>query len=244
MKDNNFWICGKHTVLEALKNPERKVIQIALGKKSKIPIANFNLKKTNISYEDISFFNKKFGSSFPHQSIAAKIEATNRLNIKDIPNIEKIESFLVLDGVNDPRNIGAIIRSAVAYGWKHIIVNANDFNFNSYVMYKTASGSMEHVKIYLVSNVFNDIKYLKKNNFWIIGMSVKGDKSLYDYKYLKNIALIFGSEKKGIKNYLERFCDETFYLPISNKIESLNVSTATSATFSVLDYLKKKPANN
>lgn len=241
-KNNSFfWICGKHTVFEALKNPLRQIKEIVLLKNSKNQINQSISSKFKIIYENQNFFNHKFGTDLSHQGIAVCVKPIIFENVKEYIKKYNPTEIIALDGIHDPRNIGAIIRSAVSYNWNTILVNKKDFNNQSASLFKSASGGMEHINLIVSSNIFNDIKYLQKENFWVLGISSNSNNSLYQFKNLNKKVLIFGSENKGIRSYLEKFCNNTYKLPISKNINSLNVSCAVSSTLTIIDYIKKNP---
>jgi len=229
-----FWVGGKHVVEATINNPRRKIIKFAINIKQKnTPFVN----KRNIKaeYANDIFFKKIFKNEIPHQGFAALIEKIEEKNLKFYLNENKIFNIIALDGITDPRNIGSIIRTSVAFGFDALLINKKDFNAKSYSLFKAASGSTENIIIFEVSNIYNEIKILKSHNFWIVGMDGNAQQSIYDYKtQLKNV-VIFGSEGQGIKKIMQLSCDTICKIPISNKIESLNVSNAVAATLSILD---------
>ena len=154
-------------------------------------------------------------------------------------NTKKLKNIIILDGITDPRNIGSIIRSSVAFNCDGIIVKKKDFNKKSASMYKASSGAIEKTTIFTVSNLSNAIRILKKNNFFIIGMDGKAQNEL-DEKilYNKNV-FVFGSEGEGLSHNIKQNCDILIRLEIGNQIESLNVSNAVSATLALYAYINK-----
>ena len=243
LKKNNlsnsaFWIGGKHAVESALKNPKRKILELVLHKKFQETKhnQNFNIKPV---YADDSFFKKIFNNEIPHQGYALLIEKIQEVNLRYYLEQNTIFNIVALDGITDPRNIGSIIRTSVAFGCDAILINKKDFNSKSFLLYKAASGAIENIIILEVSNIHNEIKLLKSNNFWVVGMDGSATQSIYDYKVeLKNV-LIFGSENLGMKKLMIENCDTICKIPISPNIESLNVSNAVAATLSILNFNKK-----
>ena len=167
------------------------------------------------------------------------IEKIKENNIQFYIEQNKINNVLALDGVTDPRNIGSIIRTAVAFGYEAILINKKNFNPKSFLLYKAASGALEKIILIETSNILNEIKILKSNNFWVLGMDGNATQSLYNYKpQLKNL-IIFGSESSGMKNLIKTNCDEICKIPInSNNVQSLNVSNAVASALSILNYKK------
>ena len=133
-----------------------------------------------------------------------------------------------MDEITDPRNIGSIIRSAVAFSIDGIIVKERSFPSKSKLLYKSASGGAEHIKIFKVANINTALKFLKTKNFWIsaFDISAKKDFTGHDWKG-KNI-LLFGSEGFGIKAQTLNNSDFKFRVNMNNNIESLNISNTVS----------------
>ena len=225
MNEKYFWIYGKHSVLAALANPKRKV--------KKIFVTDLN----NINYSNKSIIHlvepKKISKLFypqqaSHQNIAAEIQKLPSENIENIINDNTQKKIIALDGITDPHNIGAIIRSAAAFNVDAIIVKKRTFDSYNPAMYKASCGAIEKIKIIESVNIKDTIKILKKNNFWIYGLSAKSN-TIFSKKILneKNV-FIFGSEENGISNILEKSCDYLAKIKMSNSIESLNVSNAVA----------------
>jgi len=235
MKNNFFWIGGKHSVLAALNNPKKKIKKIITVKPE-----TFLEKYSKITEQkNFKFFNKLFADeTIAHQGIAAQIENFNYEDVTNT-NTKELKNIIILDGITDPRNIGSIIRSSVAFNCDGIIVKKKDFNKKSASMYKASSGAIEKINIFTVSNLSNAIRILKKNNFFIIGMDSKARNKL-DKKiiYNKNV-FIFGSEGEGLSYNIKQNCDLLIRLEIGNQIESLNVSNAVSATLALYTYINK-----
>jgi 23S rRNA (guanosine2251-2'-O)-methyltransferase len=235
--NSSFWIGGKHTVEAAINNSKRKILRLVLHEKLKNK-TNEQLFKLQINYESNNFFNKIFNNEIPHQGYAVLIEKIKENNLKFYLENEKISNIISLDGITDPRNIGSIIRSAVAFNFDLILINKKDFNSKSFLLYKAASGAMEKIIIIESSNILNEIQILKKKNFWIVGMDSSAKESIYNYKsQLKNV-VVFGSEKAGMRNILKKDCDYVCKIPISKNIDSLNVSNAAAVTLSILNSKK------
>ena len=156
--------------------------------------------------------------------------------IKDQNNI----TFVCLDGVTDPRNIGSLIRSAASFSIDGIIVKERHFPDESKLMYKAASGAMEYVNIFEVSNINSTLKNLKDKNFWIYGFDGKGDKNFTEIEWKGNNILLFGSEGSGMHEHTSKYADFLVKIDINNKIESLNISNSAAIVFHYLNFLKKK----
>ena len=225
MDKKSFWIGGRHAVEAALNNKNREVVKLISLHEIKL-----SSKKIEIQIENKKFFNKIFqDKDLAHQGIAALIRPLKECLLEDEIKNNNLKNLIALDGITDTRNIGSIIRNAVAFNIDGIIANKKELNKESPSMYKAASGAMENIKIFSVSNITHYIRLLKKNDFWIIGFDSVSKKNFEDFKWFNKNLLIFGSENNGIGRNLLNNCDEVLKINISNKIESLNVSCATSA---------------
>lgn len=228
-----YWIGGKHAVLSAINNNKRQIIKLIFNEKNKNIKIN-NTRDIEINFENDIFFKKIFRDEIPHQGYAALIEKIKEKDIQFYLDNNKISNIIALDGITDPRNVGSIVRSAVAFNYDAILINRKDVNTKSFLLYKAASGGMENIIFLEVSNIINEIRLLKSKNFWVVGMDGAARQSIYNYKlHLKNI-IIFGSENKGIRNIVKENCDVTCRIPISTNINSLNVSSAAAASMAIL----------
>jgi 23S rRNA (guanosine2251-2'-O)-methyltransferase len=139
--------------------------------------------------------------------------------------------FACLDGVTDPRNIGSIIRSAASFKIDGIITKERHYPSESKLMYKSASGCMEHINIFEVANINSTIKNLRENNFWIYGFDSKGEKNFNEIKWNGNSVLLFGSEGFGIRKHTSKYIDFFVKIKINKNIESLNISNSAAIAF-------------
>jgi len=236
MKKTTFLIVGKHAVLEALKNPSRKIDRVFLTedahKKINRENQNFNLfKKINVFYKSRRELDNLCGrDETSHQGLVAEVEQLEEITLKEyvIENQNKNINLIALEEVSDPRNIGSIIRSAVAFNIDGLIVKERSFPSKSKLLYKSASGGAEHLKIFKVSNINTALKFLKTKNFWIsaFDISAKNDFTKHNWKG-KNV-LLFGSEGFGIKAKTLDNSDFRFKVGMKNNIESLNISNTVS----------------
>ena len=245
MKKTTVLIVGKHAVLEALKNPNKKIERVFLTEDAKKKLnrenQNFNLfKKINVFYKSRKELDNLCGrDETAHQGLVAEVEQLEELTLKEfiIENKKKNLNLIALEEVSDPRNIGSIIRSAVAFKMDGIIVKARSYPSKSKLLYKSASGGVEHLKIFKVSNLNTALKYLKSKDFWIsaFDISAKKDFTKSDWKG-KNV-LLFGSEGFGIKNKTLNNSDFKYKIEINKNIESLKISNTVSI---VCHYISKK----
>ena len=245
MNKSSFFIIGQHAVIEALKNTKRKVLRVFLTEESKKNIHRKSPKKDLLKDVKVYFKTKKELDKYStkenllHQGYVAEIEHLENPILKDFIKEKNNITLACLDGVTDPRNIGSLIRSAVAFGIDGIIMKERNFPSESKLMFKAASGAIEYINIFEVSNINSTLKNLKDKNFWVYGFDGKGEKNFTDIEWKGNNVLLFGSEGSGMHQHTLKYADFLVKIDIENKIESLNISNSAAIVFHHLSYLKK-----
>jgi len=211
--------------MAAIKNPKRKIKKIV----STTALNNKNINKNSFEIVTQDKINKIFyPNAIVHQNIAALIMGIKEKELNESLKEDGLKKIVILDNVTDPRNIGSVIRSAVAFGVDALLVKKRCFNSQSPSMFKASSGTIENIKIIECVNFSNSIDLLKKENFWIYGFSSKAIK-VFDKKNLnEKKVFIFGSEDQGISKNIEKKCDFLYKINMTDKVESLNISNAAS----------------
>ena len=247
MKKKSFLIAGKHAVTEALKNPNRNVLKVFLTEDSKKYLNRSNQNINLLKNIKLFFKTKKeldrlcSKEQISHQGLIAEVEHQENTDIKDyLKSIdeEKNITFIALEEVTDPRNIGSIIRSATSFNINGIIVKERSFPSESKLLYKSASGCMEHMNIFEVSNISSTLKYLKNKNFWICGFDRESNKDFTKHNWEGNNVLLFGSEGYGLKYQTIKNSDFLLKININKKVESLNISNSASLVCHYINYLR------
>ena len=248
MKKTTFLIAGKHAVTEALRNPKRKVINLFLNESSKKSLNKENhnlnlLKNVKLFYKSNKELDRLCAKEqISHQGLIAEIEHLEEISLKDYLNsVEEKNNvtFAVLEEVTDPRNIGSIIRSATSFNVDGIIVKEKSFPSESKLLYKSASGCMDLMNIFEVSNISTTLKYLKTKDFWVCAFDKNGTKDFTKHEWKGNNVLLFGSEGYGLKYQTLKNSDFLLKISINKKIESLNISNSAAVVFHFIDNLKK-----
>ena len=248
MKKSTFLIAGKHAVTEALKNPKRSVLKVFLTEESKNTLNRENQNLNLLKDIKLFFKNKKeldrlcSKEEISHQGLIAEIEHLEELNIKDYLNSsqsKKIITFAALEEVTDPRNIGSIIRTATAFNIDGLIVKERSFPGESKLLYKSASGCMEYINIFSVSNINTTLKFLKGKDFWISGFDNNAEKDFTKHDWEGRNVLLFGSEGYGLKHQTKKNSDFLLRIDINNKIESLNISNSAAVVFHYINKIRK-----
>lgn len=167
-----------------------------------------------------------------HQGIIARCEAlparAEAELIWDVKALKHPAMLLVLDGVQDPHNLGACIRTLNGAGGDGIIIPKDRSAPVTPVVHKTASGAMEKTPIYTVTNLSRTLQQLKDEcGLWVFGTSDKADKTVYDVNFTVPFALVLGAEGKGMRRLVTEHCDELVSIPMNGTVSSLNVSVAS-----------------
>tara|TARA_B100000963_G_scaffold314839_1_gene293613 strand:- start:3 stop:749 length:747 start_codon:yes stop_codon:yes gene_type:complete len=246
MNKSTFFIVGQHAVIEALRNPKRKVLRVFLTEESKKNIHRKSPTKNLLKDVKVYFKTKKeldkycTKENLLHQGYVAEIEHLESVLLKEFIKARNDTTLVCLDGVTDPRNIGSLIRSAAAFGINGIIIKERNFPRESKLMYKASCGAIEYINIFEVSNINSTLKNLKDKNFWVYGFDGKGDKNFTEIEWKGNNILLFGSEGSGMHQHTSKYADFLVKININRNIESLNISNSASIVFHHLSYLKKR----
>ena len=249
MRKSSFLIAGKHAVTEALKNPGRKVLKVLLTEDSKKTLNRENqdlnlLKNIKIFYKTKKELDRLCSKDqISHQGLLAEIEHLDDLSIKDYLKTnenKKNITFVALEEVTDPRNIGAIIRSAASFNIDGLIIKERSYPSESKLLFKSSSGCVEHLNIFEVSNVNTSLKYLKEKNFWVCGFDKNGTKNFTKHDWEGNNVLLFGSEGYGLKHQTIKNSDFLLKISINSKVESLNISNSAAVVFHYIKSLRDK----
>tara|TARA_B100001057_G_scaffold439012_1_gene471888 strand:- start:29 stop:775 length:747 start_codon:yes stop_codon:yes gene_type:complete len=246
MNKSSFFIIGQHAVMEALRNPKRKVLRVFLTEESKKNIHRKNPNKNLLDNVKVFFKTKKELDKYStkenllHQGYVAEIEHLEKPILKEFIKSSNEITLACLDGVTDPRNIGSLIRSAASFKIDGILIKERNYPSESKLMYKAASGAIEYVNIFEVSNINSTLKNLKDKNFWVYGFDGNGKKNFTEIEWKGKNILVFGSEGFGMHQHTSKYSDFLVKINISEKVESLNISNSAAIVFHHLSYLKKR----
>jgi len=236
LKTNQLVIVGKHSILSALKNKNRKLHYLITTNtdfsKWKDEINQLKLK-LNIKVKTKEEMDK-INNYKSHQNAILVTEPLKRLSMDeflfDLNFNDKIPTRLILlDEVTDPQNVGSIIRSALAFKMDGLALPKRNSPQESSALTKASSGAIEKLSVIELSNMSREIKKLQKHNFSIYGLAGEGEKNIYDLENeIGNVALILGSEGKGLRRLTRENVDYLIKIPINAESDSLNVSNAAS----------------
>lgn len=230
--DGPFYLYGIHTVRAALDNPLRKKHRLvattnALNRLTESnPIGNVPV--TEASPRD---FDELVGKDTVHQGAALEVESVTRASFDDIPDLKLV---VVLDQITDPHNVGAILRTACAFGADAIITTSRYAPRETGVMAKAASGALDMVPLIEVRNLADALKKLKDRGLSCLGFDSEAETNLKPRTDGQAIAIVLGAEGKGLRQRTRELCDEVVKLDMPGPIKSLNVSNAAAiALFAV-----------
>ena len=235
-KNFDDWIWGKHSVFEALNN-ERSINRIwctsEIFSSEKFYILLKDLKSKGVLIEEVSWNRLSqltFGAS--HQGIALQLACSKTISLEKLIDISKKNSLnpiiLALDGITDPHNVGAIIRSAEAFDCKGIIIPQRRSAGLTGTVAKVAAGALEHLPVSRVVNLNRALEELKRNGFLVIGLSGDAPLSITKFDEKTPTVVIIGSEDKGISLLTQKKCDFLLNIPLKGKTSSLNASVAAA----------------
>jgi 23S rRNA (guanosine2251-2'-O)-methyltransferase len=220
-----FW--GKHAVAAALDNPERKVLRAwathEMAEFMKFP------KDVPLTLADVADLGRLVPSDAPHQGVVVEVEPLEDAWLGDILSAAPERAvLLVLDQVTDPHNVGAILRTAAAFGAIGMVTQDRHSPPEGGVIAKAASGALERMPWARVVNLARALDEMAEAGFWRIGLAGDADMELKEALGPQKVALVLGAEGPGMRHNTREHCDAVARLPISDAVESLNVSNATA----------------
>ena len=246
-----LWIHGRHAALAALANPERVVARAVVqsgdgdleglveeaGRKS-------DRRRPKPEFKDRRELDALIGPDARHQGIAVLVEPLEFMAIEDlVRQAERRERALVviLDRATDPGNVGAVLRSAAAFGAMAVIVQERHSPRETGVMAKAASGAAEILPLIRATNIARALERLKNGGFWSVGLDIGAEPDLDQVDIGGKCALVFGAEGPGLRRLVRDSCDRLAKIPISKAMESLNLSNAVA--IALYDRARRAPKN-
>jgi 23S rRNA (guanosine2251-2'-O)-methyltransferase len=218
---------GRHAVAAALDNPERKVLR-AWATREAAAFMQFP-KDVAVTLAEAPDLGRLVPHDAPHQGVVIEVEALEDSWLGDVLNIAAEKSvLLVLDQVTDPHNVGAILRSAAAFGAIGMVTQDRHSPPESGVIAKAASGALERIPWARVVNLARALEEIAEAGFWRIGLAGDAEAELRDSLGPPRVALVLGAEGSGLRPNTREHCDALARLPITGAVESLNVSNAAA----------------
>lgn len=227
-------IFGKNAVLEALTAGQREINKILISKNihsdTKINKIKDLAREKGIVFQFVAKEKFQPYAEFNHQGIIAQISPIKYTDLDEfLEKRHENSSLVILDGVEDPHNLGAIIRTCVCAGVSGIIIpSRRNVQVNS-IVEKTSAGAINHIPIIKVNSLVNAVQKLKNSDWWIIATDASANDNYFDVNYCDmNFAIIMGAEHAGVSKSLLKISDFIVKIPMSNDFNSLNVSNALS----------------
>jgi 23S rRNA (guanosine2251-2'-O)-methyltransferase len=235
---SEHFVYGVHAVSALLANPHRLTKKLFVSQErmdKRIQELLDKATQAHISIEKLSNtqMNQRF-AEFTHQGIVASASALPDYNESHLlPLLESSKTpslILILDGVTDPHNLGACLRTADATGVDFVVIPKDKSASITPVVSKVACGAAESVPLVRVTNLVRSMEILKEQGVWIYGAAGEADSSLYQIDCTGTLAIVMGAEGEGIRRLTREHCDGLFSLPMLGSVDSLNVSVATGVS--------------
>lgn len=226
-----LWLFGHHAVEAALANPRRQPRRLVATERAAALLAKPLLARVRAEFVDGYAVGRLLPPGAVHQGLALLCEPLPARDLADIPPRAEDQPrrlVLVLDQISDPHNVGAILRSAAAFGVAAVVVQDRHAPPESGTLAKSASGALDIVPYISVVNIARALGELAEQGFWRVALAGDGDEPLKDAVREGDIALVLGSEGSGLRRLVRESCDVTAYVPIQSRMESLNVSNAAA----------------
>ncbi|CAA7627446.1 23S rRNA (guanosine(2251)-2'-O)-methyltransferase RlmB [Magnetospirillum sp. SS-4] len=226
----SFWLYGSHAVGAALINPERKIRRLLATAEAAKGLAG-NRPGIPVEPAERAEIDRLLPMGAVHQGVAALVEPLPAQGIEDVcraASLGETGVVVVLDQVTDPHNVGAILRSAAAFGALAVVVPDRHAPEETGALAKAASGALERMPLVRVTNVVRALDTLKESGFWVAGLAADAPKTLAGAALSGRVALVLGAEGEGLRRLTREHCDHLVRLPMKGDMESLNVSNAAA----------------
>ncbi len=224
---STFWIYGCHAVVAALQNENREKTELRMTQD--VFIDKSLTKNLIVRVVTKGEIESLLPSGAVHQGLALSVKPLAPVFIEDVLHTQKEKSvILILDQVTDPHNIGAILRSCAAFNATAILVQDAHAPEETGTLAKSACGALEIIPLVRVTNLVRALTSLKEEGYWILGLDGQAKTAINSTKLPLKTAFILGSEGEGMRRLTMQNCDNLIKLPISGKMESLNVSNAAA----------------
>ena len=223
----SVWLYGRHAVLAALANPERRIERILATKEAaERHAAELGNKVELFSRDDLGH---RLPAGAVHQGLAALAAPLEEPQLEDVlARCGENALVLALDQVTDPHNVGAILRSAAAFGVAGLIVTERHAPADTGVLAKAASGALEMVPLVRAVNLARALEQLKEAGFWLYGLDERGEVAINDLDLGGRACIVLGAEGEGLRRLTAEKCDRLVTIPTDARLAALNVSNAAA----------------
>jgi 23S rRNA (guanosine2251-2'-O)-methyltransferase len=248
MKSASNFVFGVNPVMEILRASPDEVAEIVLTDGPVRSIlrsieAEARHLGVKVTYANAKILNRLAGND-RHQGVVAEVAPFEYSPLSglflDDPTAVSADWILILDGITDPRNFGALLRTAEAVGIRRVLIPKDRSVDVTPTVAKTSAGAVHHLKIYRATNLRRAMATLKKHGYWLVGLDDQAPEQIYDRVYQDRLGIVLGSEGRGIRPLILRECDYRVSIPMLGKVSSLNVAVA-GAVF-LYEILRQKPS--
>lgn len=227
-----MWLYGLHTVVAALRNPERRKLQLLATPSAAITLAGqIKAPEPAVEIKDIQHISRLLPNGAVHQGLALRVYPLAEPDLEDVcvrPQGGPPHLVIVLDQLTDPQNVGAVLRSCAAFGATAVILTGRHAPPASGVLAKAASGALDIVPVVRVINLARALEQLAELGYWRVGLDSQANQPIAEIDLSGNIAIVLGAEGAGLRQLTSRKCDFLARIPASGKLASLNVSNAAA----------------
>lgn len=235
-KVRSYWLYGLHAVRAVLLNNKREIRRMIATKPAMDKLASECRMRTVfpelMQPQEIS---RILPNEAVHQGVAIEVKPLPEISIDEyLAQMQEHKPLVLLDQVTDPHNVGAILRSAAAFGAGAVIVTKDHAPQESAILAKASSGGIEVIPLITVTNLSQAMETVKKYGFWCVGLEGEAKQAISSVKLDKKTALVLGAEGSGMRRLTAERCDLRVRLPISPAMESLNVSNAAAVALYAL----------
>ena len=231
----SIYVYGFHSIESLLKSNSESILKVFIQRGRKDLRINNLIQE--LSSQEIQFsladkdFLDRISKGETHQGVISEVILPPLLSentlLSSIGNLTEVPLILVLDSIQDPRNLGACLRSANAAGVSQVIINKDGSAPINALVHKTSAGAINSLQIFHVTNLSRTIKSIQEKGIWVIGLDGDSSSKIYDVNLSDPTAIVMGTEGKGIRQLIKKTCDQLVTIPMSGNVESLNVSVAT-----------------
>jgi 23S rRNA (guanosine2251-2'-O)-methyltransferase len=226
---------GLHPVEEAIRSGARRLDQVLVARDRRDErleriIAQCKIAGVRVSTESREQLTK-LAKTEMHQGAVAMVRERSYLGIEDLlrkgsAEQQRYKFFLALDGVEDPHNLGALLRTADAVGVDGVLIPERRSAPINATVAKTSAGASEHVRVAKVTNLVRSLEQMKRENVWVVGLDERGSPDYMDFDFKTDCVLVLGREGPGLHDLVKKTCDHLLRIPMAGAVSSLNVSVA------------------
>lgn len=227
-KEGGVWLYGLHAVAAALANPARRVRRLVATAEGAAKLVRMAPGAAPEIF-DRQALDRLLPGGAVHQGVALLVDPLVQPDLEDIiARASEAATLVILDQVTDPHNIGAVLRSAAAFGALALLQTERGSPAATGIVAKSASGALEAVPLVAVTNLVRALERLKQANFWCVGLDGEAERTLAEAALSGRVALVLGAEGKGLRRLTREHCDLLVRLPTRPPVASLNVSNAAA----------------